>query len=316
MKRIIAFLLSAMLVASMMSVSATAFTDSPQIGDPYRAAVSAVSEAGVINGFPDGSFLPENPLTREQAAKIVTFMLLGETEAAALVCADSPYTDVETSRWSAPAIRYCTEQNILHGMGDGTYKPTSLLTGPQFAKMLLCAYKLGDSSKYVGDAWMENVVEDGMKAGLFEGDLSMSADKALQRQQAALMAWNAIKTTAPSGISGESGSTTSSGESGSSSGSSTSSGESGGTSGSSSTGNPRIDFNPGEWFTPPSEGDSTVSPDVPNEQPPEEPGTQPGPGSSTDNTPDGPGESGGEGGGTNELPFVPFDGVITLPEIP
>ena len=304
MKRIITFLLAAMLVASLVSISATAtFTDSPQIGDPYRAAVSAVSEAGVINGFPDGSFLPENPLTREQAAKIVTFMLLGESEAAALVCVDSPYSDVETSRWSAPAIRYCTEQNILHGMGDGTYKPTSLLTGPQFAKMLLCAYKLDDPSRYVGDGWMENVVEDGMKAGLFEGDLSMSSDKALQRQQAALMAWNAIKTTAPAGNTEESGSSTSSGESGS-------------TSGSTSTGNPRIDFKPGEWFTPPSEGDSAVSPDGPTEQPPEEPGTQPGPGSSTGDILDGPGESGGEGGGSNELPFVPFDGVITLPEIP
>ena len=78
-------------------------------------------------------------------------------------------------------------------MGDGTFHPTDLLTGQQFAKMLLCAYSLGDPDRYVGDSWVEHVLADGEEQGLFRGDETMKSASPLQRQQAALMAENARK---------------------------------------------------------------------------------------------------------------------------
>ena len=167
------------------------FSDTEMIDGTYKPAIDAMTADGILNGFEDGSFRPTDTLTREQGVKIIAYLLLGAEKAEALTYADSPYADVEADRWSAPVIVWCTEQHILHGMGDGTFRPAEKLTGAQFAKMLLCAYGLGDPERYVGDGWLLHVTEDGDAFGLFSGDESMKDNTPLERQQAALLAENA-----------------------------------------------------------------------------------------------------------------------------
>ena len=167
------------------------FSDGETIEAAYELAVRSMAADGILNGFEDGSFRPTDTLTREQGAKIVAYLLLGADKAETLTCGESLYTDVEADRWSAPVIVWCTEQHVLHGMGDGTFHPADKLTGAQFAKMLLCAYELGDPERYVGDGWLANIAEDGEAVGLFDGDAGMKENIPIQRQQAALLAENA-----------------------------------------------------------------------------------------------------------------------------
>jgi hypothetical protein len=47
------------------------FNDGSIISDYAKEAVNTLSGAGVINGFADGTFKPNDPLTRAQTAKIV-----------------------------------------------------------------------------------------------------------------------------------------------------------------------------------------------------------------------------------------------------
>lgn len=98
-------------------------------------------------------------------------------------------------RWSAPCIAWCVEREILLGYGDGRYGPLDILTGDQFAKMVLCALSLARDGNYVGlgSAWYSAVREDGSGVKLYEGDAGMMTDRPITRQQAALLAWNAVK---------------------------------------------------------------------------------------------------------------------------
>ena len=196
MKRVLLLLLTASLLL-MASVPIAAFSDEAMIEVPYAEAVSKMTAKGILNGFPDGSFQPQGTLTREQGAKIVTYMVLGD-EVENLVCTAAPFTDVEQDRWSAPCIAWCAEREILLGYGDGRFGPTDLLTGFQFAKMLLCTFELAREGNYVGlgDAWTQAVFEDGTAKGLFAGDSAMASSSPLSREQAALMAWNAMNADA------------------------------------------------------------------------------------------------------------------------
>jgi hypothetical protein len=194
MKKLLAWTLAlAMLfVCLSAAVSAAGFTDGDSIGDPYKTAVEQMTALGVLNGFPDGTFQPKGTLTREQGAKIIAYMRLG-SDVNALTCSEAPFADVEADRWSAPSIAWCADRGILLGYGDGTFGPTDPLTGDQFAKMLLCAFSLGDPARYAGIGWYERVREDAGAAGLYAGDSTMATDRAISREQAALLAWNAIK---------------------------------------------------------------------------------------------------------------------------
>lgn len=191
-----AILLVLCLLMSGLSTSAFAadFTDSNSIGGPYREAVAEMTARGVLAGFPDGAFHPEETLTREQGAKIVTYMILGD-QVNTLHCDKAPFDDVAADRWSAPCIAWCVEREILLGYGDGWYGPLDTLTGDQFAKMLLCGLSLARGGNYVGlgSAWYSAVREDGKIAKLYEGDAGMMTDQPITREQATLLAWNAVK---------------------------------------------------------------------------------------------------------------------------
>jgi len=51
------------------------FTDNDNISDYAKDAVSALSEAGIINGYDDGTFLPKSYATRAEAAQLIFKML-------------------------------------------------------------------------------------------------------------------------------------------------------------------------------------------------------------------------------------------------
>lgn len=54
------------------TVSAKTFTDSGMISSSYSTAVSAMQRAGIINGFPDGSFGPQKSATRAEVSAMLT----------------------------------------------------------------------------------------------------------------------------------------------------------------------------------------------------------------------------------------------------
>ena len=120
-------------------------------------------------------------------------MLVGQEKADKLTATIAPYADVAANRWSAGAIAYCTDAGIIAGDGNGRFNPTAPVLGTQFAKMLLVALGYDPKiEKLVGNSWAINTAKLAASAGLDKGlDISLSA--ALTREQAAQMAFNAMK---------------------------------------------------------------------------------------------------------------------------
>ena len=194
-QKLVCALVLLLVCAALSPVAVAVFTDSAEIGVDYSEAVAAMVERGVLEGFEDGSFRPNETLTREQGAKIIVYLCIGKDDAQKLSCDEAPFSDVSADRWSAPCIAWCVDHGILHGYGDGNYGPSNLLTGDQYAKMLLCALDLarGDQSAYIGAKWVSAVREDAEAAKLYTGDAGMESMKPLSREQAALMSWNALQ---------------------------------------------------------------------------------------------------------------------------
>ena len=192
LKKILALVMALVMSLSLVTIAnASDFTDADDI--TYEEAADVMSTIGVIEGFEDGSFDPDGTLTREQAAKLVTYMLLGDN-ANRLGIERSTFNDVAMTRWSAPAIEYCVSLGIIDGAGDGNFYPAGTLTGAAFAKVLLTA--IGYSSEkeqMTGPSWSVNVAALAMEVGLDSGIEDLSWSSALTREEAAQMALNAIK---------------------------------------------------------------------------------------------------------------------------
>ena len=193
LKKILALVMALVMSMSLVTIANAAdFTDNDDIS--YEEAVDVMSTIGVIEGFEDGSFDPDGTLTREQAAALVTRMLLGDN-ADRLGIEESTFDDVAVTRWSAPYIEYCASLGLIDGAGDGNFYPAGQLTGYAFAKILLTA--LGYSSEkegLTGTSWSVNTAALAMEVGLHAGLENGISSAVLSREEAAQMALNAIQS--------------------------------------------------------------------------------------------------------------------------
>ena len=199
LKKTLSLVLVVAMVLGLCVVGASAYNkvedftdDVDKIGDAYYEAVGVLTGIQVIDGMTETSFQPQGNYTREQAAKIIAYMMLGKADADSLGCTKAPFDDVAADRWSAGYIAFCVEQGIIDGMTETTFEPTGTLTGFQWAKMLLCAVGFGVKGEFTGSSWSLNTAKYAHNVDLFAGDLAGADHTAITREQAALYAFNVL----------------------------------------------------------------------------------------------------------------------------
>lgn len=192
LKRVLSLAMASVMLIGMMVVGAGAASIKDADKITHKEAADVLASINVMVGDDNGNFNPEANLTREQAAKIITYMLMGKSAADGLAASKAPFTDVKADRWSAGSIAYCVSQGILSGMGDGTFQPEATVTGTQFAKMLLTA--LGYDAKgegLTGNSYAMNVARLVKKISLNAG-VTGALTAPLTRDSAAQMALNTL----------------------------------------------------------------------------------------------------------------------------
>ena len=190
MKKLLALVLALVMSMSLVTISNAAFKDADKID--YKEAVDVMNAIGVFVGDENGKFNAKENLTREQAAKIIAYLELGDKTADALV-GSNIFTDVASTRWSAGFIGYCAQAGVVNGVGDSKFNPTGALTALQFGKMLLV--ELGydaKAEKMEGIDWAINTSKLMAKAKLMDG-IDGSVNQVITREQAAKMSLNALK---------------------------------------------------------------------------------------------------------------------------
>ena len=191
MKKLLALVLALVMSMSLVTISNAAFKDADKID--YDEAVTVMNAVGVLVGDENQNFNAKENLTRAQAAKIISYLLLGNKTAEALA-GSGKFTDVAKTSWFAGFVDYCASTGVVNGVGDGKFDPNGQLTGYQFAKMLLVA--LGYDAKiegFTGADWQINVSKRADQADLFD-NLDISGNAALTREQAAQMCLNTLKS--------------------------------------------------------------------------------------------------------------------------
>ena len=196
MKKFLSLVLALVMTMSLVTVSAGAkdFSDDGSI--TYKEAVDVISGIGVVDGYSGGDFKPTEVLTRGAAAKIICNLILGPTTASYLSADTAPFKDVPVTNVFAGYITYCSQQGIINGYADGTFRPTATLSGNAFMKMLLGALGYDSSIEgYTGANWQVSVIKQASGIGLDDGNDEFVGSQAVTRQEAALYAFNMLQAT-------------------------------------------------------------------------------------------------------------------------
>lgn len=130
-------------------------------------AVYSLHEKGVIGGYPDNTFRPENNLTRAEFARILCAAL--DLEAYRKVPAKS-FKDVPDAYWAKDYIAAVCSYGYMRGYPDGSFKPDGHIRGSELAAVLSQILKAEKPLFYTGEAWYSFYVEwAGKKGFLYPG---------------------------------------------------------------------------------------------------------------------------------------------------
>ena len=87
----------------------------------YNNPISTMSRLGIIKGYPDGTFRPNDPITRAEFAAIAA--RFDEHKAAKL----ASFTDIY-GHWAVSEISLAYENGWIKGYSDGTFRPNRNIT--------------------------------------------------------------------------------------------------------------------------------------------------------------------------------------------
>ena len=108
------------------------FSDVP-VSSWAWAQVEAAYWSGIVQGYPDGSYQPNNPVTRDQMAVYIARAVAGGEGNIPTGPAVSSFLDIPTDQWAFDHIEYCNAQGIVEGYPDGNYQPAISVTRDQMA---------------------------------------------------------------------------------------------------------------------------------------------------------------------------------------
>ena len=101
-----------------------------------------------IFGYDDGTFRPENDMTRAEAAAI--FARLVSDKKGEKISGNSTFADVSSKDWFAKEVGYLEKYNIIKGYEDNTFRPNDAVTRAEFVTMAVRYYGLFNEVKKTG----------------------------------------------------------------------------------------------------------------------------------------------------------------------
>ena len=134
-----------------------------------------LKEKGIVGGYEDGTYKPDNPLTRAELVKLLVCAFGWNTEY------NGGFTDVSVEDWFSGYVGAAKEHGLAAGYDDGSFRPYNIVTREEAAKLFTVAYekisgerKTGsDLSVYTDSAeisdWAKEYISRAVEYGLISG---------------------------------------------------------------------------------------------------------------------------------------------------
>ena len=118
--------LSAPMVLSAPAIAQQKFSDVSS-DHPYAAYINRLSAEGIVKGLPDGTFHPNDPMTRSQFAALLrqASFISGDRTSS------QSFADVPANDWAADAIGAARSSGFLSGYPGNTFKPNDRIVRVQ-----------------------------------------------------------------------------------------------------------------------------------------------------------------------------------------
>ena len=188
LKRLIA-LVAVFAMALTTIASAASFSDVAE-DSAYYEAVETLTKLGIIDGYEDGTFKPEQTVTRAEMAKLLACVQGYGSSAESQT--STAFTDVPATHWASGYVANATGIAI-DGYGDGTFRPDVQVKYEEAVKMIMATlgYTVIANSK---GGYPMGYVSAAISAKVTDGVSNATVGTAANRGTIAQLLFNAIDT--------------------------------------------------------------------------------------------------------------------------
>ena len=145
-------------------------------------AIRILKDANVVSGYDDGTFKPDQSVSRAEAVAII---LKATGISSTKTTAKLPFTDVTQDSWYFPMIQKGVAMKKLRGYDDKTFRPNNPVTLPEALALTLGFFNITirnvqvDARIYEGfatDAWYSKFAQYAKDKNLIEPDATGRVD--------------------------------------------------------------------------------------------------------------------------------------------
>lgn len=169
-KSIAIFTIFCLLLMLSMPISIMATTPADISNHWAKTTIQSWLDKAFIAGYPDGSFKPNNNITRAEFMALVN-KAFGYTETASIT-----FSDVDTDAWYGSAVAIAIAAGYINGYPDGTMRPNSPVSREEAAAIIMKIINLKADANYAVKftdvaklTWSKGSVGAVAKAGIMNG---------------------------------------------------------------------------------------------------------------------------------------------------
>lgn len=181
MKKIICFML--VLSSIIFGICASAFSD---VDAESKEMIEYLTAYSIINGYEDGTFKPDNTITRAEFATIIVKAAMYDF----IIPDENVFLDVEESHWAKTYISISQKLGIVNGTTETTFEPEANITNEQAVKMIVAALGYGEEANQKG-GYPGGYMAVAQELGLTNG-LALDGEAFATRRDVAKMIYNAL----------------------------------------------------------------------------------------------------------------------------
>lgn len=144
MKKILSAIVSIMaLIMPLANVQASTFNDI-STSDANFSAITMLSEKGIIAGYADNTFKPDQVVNRVEALKMILLSINASLNSS--LSLSGKFSDINVSAWYAVYLKVALDKGIIKGYPDGTFKPGQTVNMVEAVSMILKAHGIDTST--------------------------------------------------------------------------------------------------------------------------------------------------------------------------
>lgn len=171
------------LVLFASSASAFAYTDTDVY--PFGGAINYLTDQGVVQGYSDGTFRPENTINRAEFLKTVVGAVTTE-ELTGSFC----FSDVN-DEWFAPYVCTAKDMGIVDGYPDGTFLPANPVNLVEALKIVVNAFEIPAITP-LGTEWYSVFLETAVSLNFIPTPLDYYAEPTARGEVAEIL-WRVME---------------------------------------------------------------------------------------------------------------------------